>query len=152
MLYLIIKWLHILLAITSVGANITYGVWLARAAKQSEHLPFTLRGVQILDDRIANPCYLLLLVTGVAMAFIQPWPLTTPWLLVSLILFVINLLLGFLVYTPTLRRQIRLAESEGPQSTEYEDAARRGMVLGMILSVFTLIILFMMVVKPGLWS
>src|SRR3954447_55752 len=140
MLYLIIKWLHILLAITAVGANITYGVWLSRAAKQSEHLPFTLRGVQILDDRIANPCYLLLLVTGVAMAFIQPWPITTPWLLVSLILFVINLLLGFLVYTPILRRQIRLAETEGPGSVEYQDAARRGMVLGMILSVFTLII------------
>jgi uncharacterized membrane protein len=151
-LYIIIKWLHILLAITAVGANITYGVWLARAAKQPEHLPFTLRGVQILDERIANPCYILLLVTGFAMAGIGPIPVTTPWLLVSLILFVINILLGFLVYTPLLRRQIRLAETEGPQSAEYQAVAGRGATLGMILSVFTLIIIFMMVVKPSLWS
>jgi uncharacterized membrane protein len=152
MLYLIIKWLHVLLAITAVGANITYGVWLARAAKQHEHLPFALRGVQILDDRIANPCYILLLITGFAMAGMGSIPLTTPWLMISLILFVINILLGFLVYTPLLRRQIRLAESEGAQSPEYQAVASRGSTLGMVLSVFTLIIIFMMVVKPSLWS
>jgi hypothetical protein len=27
--YLLLKFLHVLLAITAVGANITYGVWLA---------------------------------------------------------------------------------------------------------------------------
>jgi uncharacterized membrane protein len=152
MLYLIIKWLHVLLAITAVGANITYGVWLARSAKQHEHLPFALRGVQILDDRIANPCYILLLITGFAMAGMGSIPITTPWLLVSLVLFAINVVLGFAMYTPLLRRQIRLAESEGPLSAEYQAIAKRGQTLGMILSVFTLIIIFMMVVKPGLWS
>ncbi len=42
MLYLIIKWLHVLLAIVAVGTNITYGVWLARAERSPEVLPFTL--------------------------------------------------------------------------------------------------------------
>ena len=54
MLYLLLKWLHVLLAIAAVGTNLTYGVWIARARRQPELLPFALRGVKLLDDRIAN--------------------------------------------------------------------------------------------------
>ena len=32
MFFLIIKWIHVLSAITAVGANITYGIWMARAS------------------------------------------------------------------------------------------------------------------------
>ena len=50
-----------------LGANLTYGVWLARAARESQHLAFALRGVKILDDRIANPAYGVIFLTGMAM-------------------------------------------------------------------------------------
>ena len=86
MLYLILKWLHVLLAIAAIGANITYGVWISRAARNSEVLPFTLRGVRLLVDGIANPAYGLLLVTGVALVFVGGWSFTTPWILISLAL------------------------------------------------------------------
>jgi len=33
MLYNIVKWFHILAAIIALGANATYGLWLARAAR-----------------------------------------------------------------------------------------------------------------------
>jgi uncharacterized membrane protein len=36
MLYLLLKWLHILAVIVAVGANVTYGFWIARASRQSE--------------------------------------------------------------------------------------------------------------------
>jgi hypothetical protein len=61
--YSILKWVHVLMAITALGANITYGLWLSRAARESGHLSFTLRGIKALDDRIANPAYGLLLIT-----------------------------------------------------------------------------------------
>jgi uncharacterized membrane protein len=35
MLYNSIKWLHILAAIVALGANATYGIWLARVRRQS---------------------------------------------------------------------------------------------------------------------
>lgn len=41
--YLFVKWVHILAAITAVGANVTYGVWLTRARANPEALPFVLR-------------------------------------------------------------------------------------------------------------
>ena len=149
MLYLILKWLHVLLAIAAIGANITYGVWISRAARNSEVLPFTLRGVKILDDRIANPAYGLLLVTGVALVFVGGWSFTTPWILMSLALYVIAVLLGLFGYTPTLRRQIQLAESGSLNSPEYAAVAQRGTILGIILAVVVVAIVFLMVVKPG---
>jgi hypothetical protein len=65
--YLLLKWVHVLMAVAALGANLTYGVWLARAARESQHLAFALRGVKILDDRIANPAYGVIFLTGMAM-------------------------------------------------------------------------------------
>ncbi len=50
-----IKTLHIFFAIVAVGANITYSVWVARAAREPEHTGYALRGIKFIDDRIANP-------------------------------------------------------------------------------------------------
>src|SRR3989304_370722 len=62
--YLLLKWLHVLAAIVAVGSNVTYGIWIARASRSPEALPFTLRGIKLIDDRVANPAYGLLLATA----------------------------------------------------------------------------------------
>jgi len=95
MIFQYVKWVHILLAITAVGANITYGIWIQRATIDKKALPFTLRGIKLIDDRLANPAYGLLLITGIWMVLISPLELTTPWLLTSLVLYAGLLLLGF---------------------------------------------------------
>lgn len=152
MLYLLLKWLHVLAAIVAVGANITYGIWLVRASRQPDALPFTLRGIKVIDDRLANPAYGLLLVTGLVMVFTGRLSLTTPWLLAALVLFVLVGLIGLLGFTPSLNRQIRLLDSEGPDSPGYRAAARQGIVLGVILVVLVMVIVYLMVMKPGLWG
>ena len=152
MAYLLIKWLHVFSAIVAVGANVTYGIWLARAGRNPEALPFTLRGIKLIDDRIANPAYGLLLVTGLAMAFVGGLSLTTPWLLTALVLYVLVALIGLLGYTPTLRRQIEALDREGHESSDYQALARRGGRIGMLLGVLVTVIIFLMVVKPGLWA
>lgn len=153
MLFPIVKWLHILAAIVAVGANITYGVWLARASRQPEVLPFTLRTIKLIDDRMANPAYGFLLLTGLIMVFTVPIPLSrTPWLQVALVFYILLVLLGLLGYTPTLRRQIQLLESEGAASPAYQAMARRGRSIGILLAVVVLIITYLMVVRPQLWG
>jgi uncharacterized membrane protein len=152
MLYLVLKWIHVLLAIVAIGANITYGIWLAQGKRHPQHLAFALRGVKILDDRIANPSYIMLLITGVALTFIGGLPLTTPWILSALVLYVILVLVGLFGYTPTLRRQVQLAEAGQVDSSEYAALAQRGTVLGIVLAVLVVAITFFMVVKPPLWS
>ncbi len=83
--YDVVKFLHVLLAIAAIGANMTYGIWISRAAREPRALAFALRGVKILDDRIANPAYVLLFITGAAMVFLGRLPWTTPWLLAALV-------------------------------------------------------------------
>lgn len=152
MLYLYLKWLHVLSAIIAVGANATYGIWLARAGRDPDNLPFTLKGIKLLDDWVANPAYGLLLLTGLGMILTVSLPLTTPWLLTSLVLYGVLVVVGLLGYTPALRRQIRLLEEEGFSSPDYQAQARRGTVIGIILAVIAISIVFLMVVKPALWA
>jgi len=149
-LFTTIKFIHILLAIIAFGFNATYGIWIARAQRNPEHLDFALRGVKILDDYFANPAYLLLLVSGLTMVFLVGYMLTTFWILSALVLWFVAIVLGYAVYTPTLSRQIRVLAKEGPQSDEYRTLSTRGTVVGIILAVVVLLILVMMVFKPTL--
>jgi len=152
MLFSLIKWIHILSAITAVGANITYGIWIARASREPKVLPFVLRNIRLIDQRIANPCYGLLLLTGLTMAFMTRLPLTTSWLLTALVLYVIAALLGIVVYAPMARRQIQLLESEGFDSPKYQAVAKQSTGLGVLVTLDVVIIVFLMVVKPALWG
>src|ERR671910_292616 len=96
--YTFFKFLHVLMAIVAVGFNATYGIWLARAAREPEHRGHVLRGIKVLDDRFANPAYALLLVTGLIMVFDADIPLTTFWIATALGLYVVAVILGLGVY------------------------------------------------------
>jgi uncharacterized membrane protein len=106
--------------------------------------------VKFLDDYFANPAYLLLLVSGLAMTGIARYPITTFWLLTSVVLWVVAIAIGYGLYTPTLSRQIRVLAAAGPQSAEYHALAARGTVLGIVLAILVAIILVLMVFKPTL--
>jgi uncharacterized membrane protein len=152
MVYPVLKWIHILMAIVAIGSNATYGIWIARASRKPEALPFTLRGIKLIDDRFANPAYGMLLITGLLMAFQARPLLTAPWLQTALMLYGLLVLLGLLGYTPTLKKQIQLLESQGPASPEYQAVARRGTALGILTILLAVAIVFLMVVKPSLWA
>ncbi len=149
MLYTALKLVHILLAITAVGFNASYAIWIGRAGQLSKEInQFALRGVQFMDQRIANPAYGLLLITGLLMVFTGPWSLTTRWIDAALVVYVIIILLGVFGYTPALRNQIKALEAEGPDSVAYRSAANRQNVIGIIFIVPVLAILYLMVFKP----
>ncbi|MEP7198679.1 MAG: DUF2269 family protein, partial [Chloroflexota bacterium] len=100
-LFTVLKFIHIFLAIVAVGFNVSYGIWIARAAKEPAHLLHVLKGVKILDDRFANPAYVLLLLSGLGMVFTANIPLTTFWIAGALVLYVAVVIVGLFVFTPT---------------------------------------------------
>lgn len=150
--FLLVKWIHVLSAITAVGANATYGIWMARARRQPAVLPFVLHSIKVIDDRVANPLYVLLLLTGLTMVLTAGFPLNTPWIMTALILYATATILGMAVFVPIFRRQIRLLESEGAESPAYKAAADLATVLGIVVGIEVIIITFLMVVKPALWA
>ena len=144
-----LKFVHVLLAIVAVGFNASYGIWLARAANAPQATQsHVLRTIKFLDDRIANPAYGLLLVTGVWMIFSAGIPVRL-WIALSIGLWLVLVVVGLGVYTPTLRDQIRVLESEGPGSQEYQRLSSRGRTLGIVLGIIVVVIVFLMVTKPA---
>jgi uncharacterized membrane protein len=145
----LLKFVHVLLAIVAVGFNASYGIWLARAAKAPQATQsHVLRTIKLLDDRFANPAYGLLLVTGLFMAVSAGIPFSRLWIAGAIGLWLILIFVGLGVYTPTLRDQIRVLESEGPGSEEYQRLATRGRSVGIVLGIIVIVIVYLMVTKP----
>ena len=150
--FLILKWVHILAAIVAFGANVTYFVWRSRAARSPEALPFTVRTIKVIEDRLANPAYAIAGISGLALVWTSGYTFTQAWVLVSIVLFLLMMVVGIVVYAPVFRRQLELAEAGRGQTDEYRAAARRGNILGAVLTVLVVAIVYLMTVRPGLWD
>jgi uncharacterized membrane protein len=152
MLFLVVKWLHIVAAIALVGLHASYGVWIVRAYHRPEALPFALRTILVLDDWIAFPGFLVLLISGPTMVRLTRTPLTVPWMLSALVLFLVLTLAHVTVYRPTLRKLSRLIERGATGERAFQVAADRERNVGITLTAVMLGIVFLMVVKPRLWA
>jgi uncharacterized membrane protein len=102
-----------------------------------------------LDDRFANPAYVLLLITGLTMVVVGALPLTTFWIAGALVLWAVAIGIGLSLFTPALRRQIRVLDAEGADSTAFRQASARTMAIGLITFVPVATILLLMVFKPA---
>jgi uncharacterized membrane protein len=149
-LYLVLKFIHILAAITAVGSNITYGVWNARSQSDPVHLGFALKGIKFIDDRIANPAYGVLLLTGLLMVFIGNWSITSLWIILALLLFAAVVVVAAAIYSPLLRNLIQLVDAGETSSSDFARLARRNQIVGPLIGVLVVLILVMMVFKPAL--
>ena len=149
-LYVLLKYVHVVLAIIAIGFNASYGVWLSRVRKEPEHALYVLRGIKTLDDRFANPAYGLLLLTGIVLLALGGIPASSLWIIIAMVLYVVVVVLAVALYSPTLKKQIAVLEASGPDAPEYAQLSRRGTIAGIVLAVIVLIIEFVMVTKPTL--
>jgi uncharacterized membrane protein len=152
MLYTTAKWIHILCAIISLGANLTYFPWFMTVPKSRETLVFTLKTIRLLDNWIANPAYILAYITGEIMMRVGGQiHYSTSWMTVALILYATISVLGLFVYAPLLKKQQQLAETKGADDPVYQRVSRNGIVLGTVIVLITIGITFLMVAKPHFW-
>lgn len=147
--YDLVKYIHVLAAITAVGLNLSYGVWLARTARSPEHRLHVLRGIKFLDDWAANPAYVVLLLSGSAMLAIGSIPVTTTWVLIALVLYAVLVVVGLGVFSRALGRQIGYLQEGSESTAAYRAVTRKTMLSGSLLVVVALVIVFLMVTKPG---
>jgi uncharacterized membrane protein len=147
--YQIVVYIHVLSAIVAVGYNATYAVWSTRGRLERQHLLFALRGIKFMDDRIANPAYGLLLITGIAQVIMSHRSWHQTWIELAIVLWVLLTIIAVAAYSPTLKRQIQLVAERGPDDPEYAAVDRRSTVLGLMLMVIVLVIVGLMVFRPG---
>jgi hypothetical protein len=150
-LYAIVKLVHVLVAIIAVGFNLSYVIWLVKGKMETSHLLFSLKGIKLMDDKIANPCYILALLSGLTLTYIAHYNiLATPWIFYSLILFAFMGIVGFGFYSPTLSKQIKILQALGSDSAEYKAIDKKQTMLGIVLFTLALLIVAIMVIKPQL--
>src|SRR5512135_398955 len=146
-LILPLKLLHILSVIVAVGANVTYQAWLSYAGRDSTRLVFAIEGVRQLDRRIANPAYILVLISGILMLLTGQYSADAGWVRLGFALYVAIAIVGIAVFAPAIRRQLALAAS-APTSPEYEAIAQRTRILGWFTTLVVFLIVWLMVIKP----
>jgi uncharacterized membrane protein len=145
---LALKVVHVIAAIVAVGANVTYAFWLRQAGtKDRDRLVFTIGSIRRLDNLIATPAYVVLLLTGIGMVVSGAFSFSAAWIQVAIVLYVVTVLIAIFMYSPTLKRQLAEAEAD-PGSEAYRAAASRGNLLGIVVIVIVLVIVVLMVTKP----
>ncbi len=139
--------IHVLAAIVAVGANLTYAIWFRAAGTDQDRLVFVIRTVRTIDSRLANPAYIVLLVTGVLMVLSGAYSFTTGWILTAIGLYIATAVIGIAAFGPAIRVQLVEAERD-VTSPAYQAAARRSTTLGLVTTLLVLLIVVLMVTKP----
>ncbi|MBI1890409.1 MAG: DUF2269 domain-containing protein [Burkholderiales bacterium] len=90
--YLILKTLHILSSVVLVGVGFGTAFYLfcANRSKSLEAQAVVARTVVLADWIFTTPAVILQPVTGIALLKMAGWPMTTPWIMWSLVLYAIT--------------------------------------------------------------
>jgi uncharacterized membrane protein len=145
--YLLLKFIHILVAILALGTSAGLSIALEFYGSHPTHGPFLLRAIGRIVAFVVLPGYVLMLVTGLWMVNMA-WPLTTGWIQRAMVLWAVGIA-GLAIFLAVFRKQRRMLEAEGPSSASYTRVSLLGRGLGGGLGLVVIMILYLMVFKPG---
>ncbi len=156
--YTISLWLHISAAIVGLGATFAEAVLFQVAMNMDpRNMPFVHRAQRAINQRLANPALLIILLTGIYQVSDGNWSFGDAWISAT---FVIIIILGGLLgayFIPTDKRLEAQAAEEiaasgpGPVrfSQGYLDKLKQEGLVGTISGLLIVVAVFLMVVKPG---
>ena len=154
-LYLTVKWLHILSSVVLVGTGFgsAFYMFFTNRTRNVAAQAVVTRLVVRADWWLTTPTVVLQPATGLLLVHLAGWPLTTPWLLLSIGLF----LLAGACWLPVVWLQIRMAamaqaaaQSGEALPSRYWRYARWWEWLGYPAFVAMLGVFYLMVAKPPL--
>ncbi|WP_342315143.1 DUF2269 domain-containing protein [Lysobacter sp. FW306-1B-D06B] len=155
--YLWVKWIHVLSSVVLVGTGFgtAFYLFFANRSGNVQAQAVVARLVVRADFWFTMPAVLIQPASGLLMAYLAGWPLTTPWLALSIVLFVAT---GAL-WLPVVWLQVRMAamaaaavDGAGVLPAEYWRYARWWEALGYPAFIAMLAVFYLMVVKPASWA
>jgi uncharacterized membrane protein len=155
--YLIVKWLHILTSVLLVGTGFgsAFYLFFANRSGSVAAQAVVARLVVRADTWFTTPAIILQPLTGFMLARWAGWPLSTPWIALSVWLYV----LAGACWLPVVWMQVkmaRMAETAAGNQTAlpalYWQYAKRWEALGYPAFVAMVGIYYLMVNKPVLWA
>jgi uncharacterized membrane protein len=147
----ILKFFHVLFAITWVGGGIMLQFLLARAKQAGpETLGHFNEMAEWTSAHVFMPSSFLTLGFGIAtVASDSGYDWGAPWIGVGFAGFLFSAILGMAVLGPTAKKMKTLIAERGPNDPVVTHLARRMNNVGRVDLTILIVVVFMMVTKPG---
>jgi len=157
--YEISLWVHISAVAVCFGTTFAESIAFPVAMRlDARHLPYVHRLQLAINQYLATPAVLVILVTGIYQVSDADLEFGDFWISASFaILIVLGGLLGAYFIPadrrlgPMVQRDIeRAGDGEVVLSDEYQRAARTEGIVGMVAGLLVIVVIYLMVTKPGL--
>jgi uncharacterized membrane protein len=146
--YLVVKFVHVLVAIVAVGSSAGSSLWLRLAKRSLANLSFAIRSAKFLDEYLTRPGLIVLLLTGLWMAASR-WSLALFWIRAALLLVLIVLVMLYAVVGALMQGLIRVIDTEGPTSSHWTRLERWFELIGGAAGLIIVVVVWLMVTKPS---
>lgn len=155
MTYLVVKWLHILSSTLLFGTGLGSAFYMFFVSRTRDpRVVASVAGYVVLSDWVfTTPAILLQPATGFYLAALAGFPLTSPWILWSIALY----LLAGAAWLPVVWMQIRMRnlavrarDTAADLPPQYWIMLRWWVALGVVAFVSLVVVFYLMVAKPTL--
>jgi uncharacterized membrane protein len=156
--YTVSIWLHISAVVVGFGATFAEALTFPVAMKlDPRHLPYVHRLGVMINQRLATPALVVILITGIYQTSDGNWDFGSFWISATFLIVIIlgGLLGGYFIPTDRkLAAQVSAeiaAAGDGPftPSEDYLAKSRREGIFGTVAGILVLLAVFLMVTKPG---
>ncbi|HET6550960.1 MAG TPA: DUF2269 family protein [Solirubrobacter sp.] len=153
-LYSFSLWVHISAAVVGLGATFALAVGFPLALRlDPRHLPFVHHLSRTVNQRLAGPALLVLIITGFYQA-IDADSMDEAWVGATLLIAIILGGMQGAYFIPTDKRLAAMAERElaggaTSLSEDYQRRAQREGGIGTLAGILIIVAVFLMVTKPG---
>lgn len=150
------RWLHVIGAclLLGTGSGIVFFMVMAHRTREARIVAHVGQSVVLADFLFTATAVVAQPLTGLWLAHLIGWPLTTPWIVVSLGLYV---LIG-LFWLPVVRWQMQMRDLARAAVAAGEDLPpayfrlfRRWFICGFPAFAAVLAIVWLMLARPPLW-
>ena len=152
-LYNLVLVLHILAVIIGFGGLFISSFYGAEGARRQGREGLVITETAFKVTRLAPTMAIYSVpILGILLILLSDdqWKFSQAWVSLSFLLYIVLLVLAITVQVPTTRKVIALRSgSEGVRTTEMEAAARTAAMVGGIINVLWVVVLILMVFKPG---
>jgi uncharacterized membrane protein len=157
----ILLFLHVAGAIIAFGPTFAFPFIGSMGGKEPMHANFAIRLTELLEERLVLPLAVFQAVTGVLLIWKVGFDvLSTHWLLLGIILYLIAIAIAFLNQLPVTRKLVEATKNPPPPPApgapppsgpppHIAAMIKRVQQGGMALTVLLIVIIFLMAVKPS---
>jgi uncharacterized membrane protein len=152
--YLVVKWIHILSSTLLFGTGLgsAFYMFFASLTRDPRVVAVVVRYVVIADFLFTTPTVILQPASGMYLVHLAGYPLTSAWILWSIVLF----LVAGAAWLPVVWMQIRMrtmaqeAVRDGTSLPDrYWSYLRAWVALGVVAFVALVVVFYLMVAKPS---